>query len=94
MHVISQMGSADGTSVIEIENTNLLNTSSSFPRRTPSFDDPDTPIGRTDRGKLSIVQSKVVSSIKLVVLSTKINILMPFGPMAILVDKLFHTHVS
>lgn len=93
--MVLQRNSTDGMSVIELESTNLLDTSSSFPTRNPnSFEEPSTPTGHEKKGKLSVVSSKVVSSIKVVVLSAKINILMPFGPMAILVDKLFHSHVS
>lgn len=88
-----QMGSLEGGCVIEIENASLLSPSP-FPKKSISFGEV-SPIDH-DCGKFSqdVIRSKVLSSIKVVVLSTKINLLMPFGPMAILVDKLFHSHVS
>ncbi|XP_028753052.1 vacuolar cation/proton exchanger 3-like [Neltuma alba] len=84
------MGSAEGMPAIELENRNLINVSSSVPRISSSFEEATSLVH--DKGKLSVVRRKVFSSIKVVVLSTKINILMPFGPLAILVDKLFHSH--
>ncbi|XP_054818319.1 vacuolar cation/proton exchanger 3-like isoform X3 [Prosopis cineraria] len=77
-------------SAIELENRNLIIASSSFPRRSSSFEEASSL--NHDKGKLSVVRSKVFSSIKVVVLSAKINVLMPFGPLAILLDKLFHNH--
>jgi Ca2+:H+ antiporter len=41
-----------------------------------------------------IIRNSVIDSIKIVVFSAKINLLMPFGPLAILVDKLSGNHVS
>ncbi|XP_054818318.1 vacuolar cation/proton exchanger 3-like isoform X2 [Prosopis cineraria] len=90
MKRITSMGSADGMSAIELENRNLIIASSSFPRRSSSFEEASSL--NHDKGKLSVVRSKVFSSIKVVVLSAKINVLMPFGPLAILLDKLFHNH--
>ncbi|XP_058783492.1 vacuolar cation/proton exchanger 5-like [Vicia villosa] len=85
------VGSLEGRGVIELENAILLNPSL-FPRKVASYEE-DSPIDH-ECGKFSpnIIRSKVLSSIKVVVLSTKINLLMPFGPMAILVDRLFHSH--
>ncbi|XP_027346548.1 vacuolar cation/proton exchanger 2-like [Abrus precatorius] len=85
------MGSIEGRSVIELDNVSLL-SSSSFPQKILSCKE-DSSIDH-DYGKLlqDVIRSKVFSSIKVVVLSNKINLLMPFGPMAILVDKLFDSH--
>jgi hypothetical protein len=89
------VGSLEGRVVIELENASLL-TPSSFPIKNVSFEE-DSPIGHEcDNFSLDVIKlrSKVLSSIKVVVLSTKINLLLPFGPMAILVDKMYDSHVS
>ncbi|KAI5406638.1 vacuolar cation/proton exchanger 3 isoform X2 [Lathyrus oleraceus] len=85
------VGSLDGRAAIELENAILLNPSL-FPKKDASFEE-DSPIDH-ECGNFSqnVIRSKVLSSIKVVVFSTKINLLMPFGPMAILVDRLFHSH--
>ncbi|XP_061365858.1 vacuolar cation/proton exchanger 5-like [Gastrolobium bilobum] len=85
------MGSLEGRTVIELEEASLLNPSS-FPRKNLSFEE-DSPIDQDcEKFSQDVIRSKVLSSIKVVVLSTKITLLMPFGPMAILVDKLFDSH--
>ncbi|CAJ2668392.1 unnamed protein product [Trifolium pratense] len=87
------VGSLEGRVVIELENASLL-TPSSFPIKNVSFE-ADSPIDHEcENFSLDVIKlrSKVLSSIKVVVLSTKINLLLPFGPMAILVDKLYHSH--
>ncbi|KAL5076146.1 hypothetical protein RYX36_015130 [Vicia faba] len=88
--MVVQVGSLEGKGVIELENAILLNPSL-FPRKDVSFEE-DSPIDHEYGNFSQNVISKVLSSIKVVVLSTKINLLMPFGPMAILVDRLFHSH--
>lgn len=42
----------------------------------------------------NVVRNSVVDSIRIVVFSAKINLLMPFGPLAIVVDKFSGHHVS
>jgi len=91
--MVVQVGSLEGSGVIELENASLLNPSS-FPKKDASFGE-DSPIDHECRNfSQDVIKIKMLSSIKLVILSTKINLLLPFGPMAILVDKLFHSHVS
>lgn len=91
--MVAQVGSLERRGVIELENAILLNPSL-FPKKDASYEE-DSPIDH-GCGKFSqnVIRSKVLSSIKVVVFSTKINLLIPFGPMAILVDRLFHSHVS
>lgn len=92
--MVVQVGSLEGRGVIELENASLLNPSS-FPKKDASFGEEDSPIDHEYRNfSQDVIKIKMLSSIKLVILSTKINLLLPFGPMAILVDKLFHSHVS
>ncbi|KAK7316552.1 hypothetical protein RJT34_00104 [Clitoria ternatea] len=85
------MGSIEGKSVtVELENVCLINQA--FPSKNLSFEE-DLPIDHDCENFLQdVMKIKVFSSIKTVVLSTKINLLMPFGPLAILVDKLFDSH--
>ncbi|XP_073225127.1 vacuolar cation/proton exchanger 5-like isoform X3 [Cicer arietinum] len=84
------VGSLEGRGVIELENASLL--SPSFPRKDAPFVK-DSPIDHECQNfSQDVIRSKVLSSIKVVVFSTKINLLMPFGPLAILIDKLFHSH--
>ncbi|KAK7273476.1 hypothetical protein RIF29_14526 [Crotalaria pallida] len=84
--------SLERRSVVQLENASLLGPSS-FPRKSLSFRE-DSPIIDHDYGKFSqdVISSRVLRSIKVVVFSTKINLLLPFGPMAMLVDKLFDNH--
>ncbi|RHN69044.1 putative calcium/proton exchanger [Medicago truncatula] len=90
--MVVQVGSLEGRGVIELENASLLNPSS-FPKKDASFGEEDSPIDHEYRNfSQDVIKIKMLSSIKLVILSTKINLLLPFGPMAILVDKLFHSH--
>lgn len=39
-------------------------------------------------------KNSVFGSIKVVIFSAKINLLMPFGPLAILIDRVYGNHVS
>ncbi|XP_027190655.1 vacuolar cation/proton exchanger 3-like isoform X2 [Cicer arietinum] len=88
--MVLQVGSLEGRGVIELENASLL--SPSFPRKDAPFVK-DSPIDHECQNfSQDVIRSKVLSSIKVVVFSTKINLLMPFGPLAILIDKLFHSH--
>ncbi|CAL0314806.1 unnamed protein product [Lupinus luteus] len=81
----------EGRTVVQLENASLLGPSS-FQRKSLSFAEVSPIDHDCEKFSQDVVRSKVLSSIKVVVLSTKINLLMPFGPMAILVDNLFDSH--
>ncbi|KAI4305576.1 hypothetical protein L6164_028936 [Bauhinia variegata] len=86
------MGSFNGISMLQLEDKDLLmSPSAPISKRKIPFEE-DSQIG--DLGKFSLhnVKSKMRSSIRVVILSAKISLLMPFGPMAILADKLFDSH--
>lgn len=50
--------------------------------------------GGSDHCSPLFMRNSVAESIKIVVFSAKINLLMPFGPLAILVDQFSGHHVS
>lgn len=50
--------------------------------------------GGSDHCSPLLMRNSVAESIKIVVFSAKINLLMPFGPLAIVVDKFSGHHVS
>jgi Ca2+:H+ antiporter len=90
------MGALEGRSVFELEDENLISprridvkTSprDAAPRRT--FHDP----GLEELGRKFIL-SRALKSIKIVLLSDKLNLLVPCGPLAILVENYTSHHVS
>ncbi|KAJ7964642.1 Vacuolar cation/proton exchanger [Quillaja saponaria] len=77
-----QMAALEGGSKLELESESLV-SSSSFPREKYSFHEaPQVTL---------YVRNRVLNSIKTVVFSSKINLLMPFGPLAMLANKLFNS---
>lgn len=90
------MGALEGRSVLELEDENLISprridikTSSHevTPRR--SFHDPGLEVLGC-----KFLLKKALKSIRIVLLSDKLNLLVPFGPLAILVENFTSHHVS
>ena len=82
----------------EFEDQSLF-TPESLARTKHSFRSPNSamasPAGGSENSSFSIyMRHTVAESIKIVVFSTKINLLIPFGPLAILVDRFSGHHVS
>lgn len=84
---MKQMGSLGESSIRELENKSL-NGMDSVARRINSVPTIDSELGQ---GKMS---NNVLRSIKIVLFSNKLNLLMPFGPLAILVHILTGSKVS
>ncbi|PON32532.1 Calcium/proton exchanger CAX [Parasponia andersonii] len=76
-------------SLVEFEDQDLVSPES-LSRRKHSFHDPphrSLSSGGSDNCSTIYIRNSIAESIKVVVFSAKINILIPFGPLAILVDK-------
>ncbi|KAL5794385.1 hypothetical protein ACOSP7_002979 [Xanthoceras sorbifolium] len=89
-----EMGSLDGRAVLEFVDDGL-ESPGSVARKKHSFDGASLCNGGSDNGSLNVYtwsSHGVIESIRIVVLSTKINLLMVFGPMAIIVDKTSGSH--
>ncbi|KAL5798174.1 hypothetical protein ACOSQ2_002994 [Xanthoceras sorbifolium] len=89
-----EMGSLDGRAVLEFVDDGL-ESPGSVARKKHSFDGASLCNGGSDNGSLNVYTWSsygVIESIRIVVLSTKINLLMVFGPMAIIVDKTSGSH--
>jgi Ca2+:H+ antiporter len=90
------MGSLEGRSVIEFEDESLVSPASIVTNKH-SFHEASH-ISSVNGGSANCykkhIRNSVIDSIKIVVFSAKINILMPFGPLAILVAKFSGNHVS
>lgn len=90
------MGSLDGRAVIEFEDESLVSpAAASISTNKHSFHE-ITHISAATSAKSykQHMRNSVIDSIKIVIFSAKINILMPLGPLAILVDKMSGSHVS
>ncbi|VFQ79131.1 unnamed protein product [Cuscuta campestris] len=88
------MGSLDGRAVLELQDESLVSPGrvnmkpaslDASPRRSYFYTN-------SDDLSCNCVLSRVLSSIKLVFLSKKLNILIPCGPLAILVDRFSDHH--
>lgn len=97
-HSFQQMGSLDGRAVLELENENTV-TVNSRPNNQKMLSLDDSPrrssfyTGLDDLSYKCILNG-AVSSIKLVFLSKKLNLLVPCGPLAVVVDVFTDHHVS
>lgn len=90
------MGSLDERAVIEFEDESLVSpAAASISTNKNSFHE-ITHISAATSAKnyKQHMRNSVIDSIKIVIFSAKINILMPLGPLAILVDKMCGSHVS
>ncbi|KAK9289617.1 hypothetical protein L1049_007774 [Liquidambar formosana] len=94
VHSHVEMGSLEQRSVLEFEDESLVSpvsvaakahSNNAALRRSISA-------ARLDDFGTKFTSNSVLDSIKIVVFSTKINLLMPFGPLAILVHKLSGHH--
>ncbi|XXG72961.1 hypothetical protein AAC387_Pa07g1947 [Persea americana] len=83
-----QMGSLDGKSEHEFEDESLVSPLS-LARKTHGFDVAQhiSFSGGLQPLTIKYMRTKMITSIKSVVFSTKLNLLMPFGPIAILVHN-------
>lgn len=89
------MGSFEERSVIEFEDESLESPTSIARKKNSFHVAPHISAGSSYHCyPEEIIRNSVIDSIKIVVFSAKINLLMPFGPLAILVDKLSGNHVS
>lgn len=90
------MGSLDGRAVIEFEDESLVSpAAASVSTNKNSFHEITHISAATSaKGYKQYMRNSVTDSIKIVIFSAKINILMPLGPLAILVDKMSGSHVS
>ncbi|RVW46217.1 Vacuolar cation/proton exchanger 5 [Vitis vinifera] len=90
---VPQMGSLEERAVLEFEDESLFSPDSAS-RKTHSREGPlvlaPSPASETSGTKC--MSNSIFNSIKVVVFSTKINLLVPFGPAAILVDKFTDNH--
>ncbi|GAV68425.1 Na_Ca_ex domain-containing protein [Cephalotus follicularis] len=91
VHSLVEMGKIEERAVLEFEDEGLVSPES-LTRKEHSFDggtNRSRSTGVSDDGRgLNSPRNSVLDSIKIVVFSTKINLLVPFGPLAILV---YHT---
>ncbi|KAK0588922.1 hypothetical protein LWI29_007128 [Acer saccharum] len=89
-----EMGSLDKRAALEFEDEGL-ESPGSIARKKHSFEVGSLSNGGSDKRSGNLYMSSrhgVIESIKIVVLSTKLNILMIFGPIAIIVDKTSGSH--
>ncbi|XP_070673676.1 vacuolar cation/proton exchanger 3-like isoform X4 [Malus domestica] len=84
-----QMGSTQPKSVFEFEDQSLVGGEKHSLDKAPLR---DLYSGGANNCCPYVMKNSVVDSIRIVVFSTKINLLMPFGPLAIVVDKLTGHH--
>ncbi|OVA19707.1 Sodium/calcium exchanger membrane region [Macleaya cordata] len=92
-HSHVEMGALDERSVLQFDDENL-SSPMSVDRTTDSLDalHPKTVSGSSQVCSIKCMGSTVFSSLKIVVFSTKLNLLMPFGPLAILIHYLTGHH--
>lgn len=89
------MGSLEDKAVLELDHESLVNPGSIAVKK-PSFKLSNGSLD-VSGGRNAYVTSScngVIESIKVVVFSTKLNILIIFGPATIVVDKTSDAHVS
>lgn len=90
------MGSLGDKTILEFEDESLVSPVS-LNRKNFSIEGSlhsSSLAGGSQKFCYSIMKNRVFGSIKIVVFSAKINLLMPFGPLAILVSSLSGHHVS
>ncbi|XP_023924774.2 vacuolar cation/proton exchanger 3 isoform X2 [Quercus suber] len=94
IHYNLEMGSLDGRAVIEFEDESLVSpAAASVSTNKNSFHEITHISAATSaKGYKQYMRNSVIDSIKIVIFSAKINILMPLGPLAILVDKMSGSH--
>lgn len=90
-----QMGSLDGRQEHEFEDESFLSPIS-LARKTRGYDAAQLVsfFGCLQPLTIKYMRIKMITSIKTVVFSTKLNLLMPFGPIAVLVHNYTEHHVS
>ncbi|KAJ0103518.1 hypothetical protein Patl1_03720 [Pistacia atlantica] len=86
---LEQMGSLDDRSVSDFEDESLFTPEAESQKAQPVLECEHEPISlaSTSRGNKNL-RNGVYKSIKTVVFSNKLNLLMPFGPLAIMVHNL------
>lgn len=91
----SQMSSLDKKSMNEFEDENLFSPETDAQKTQPIqvVEQRSFP-GRLQANGDKMRRTVIFRSIKTVVFSNKLNLLIPFGPLAILVNKLTGHHVS
>lgn len=89
------MSSVDKRSMNEFDDESLFSPETDA-QKTESIQptDQNTFPGRLQDNCDKMMMNLVYKSIKTVVFSNKLNLLMPFGPLAILVHKMTGNHVS
>lgn len=90
------MGSLEERAVLEFEEESLVrpSDSASASGKTHSREGHPLPSPASQTSCSKCLSNSIFNSLKVVVFSTKINLLVPFGPVAILVDKFTDNHVS
>jgi len=88
------MGSLQERSTHDFEDTSASSTSKVFQKMSPFHAAEEGPFSETSQVGSVNMFSCACRSIKIVVFSNKLNLLMPFGPVAILVHNLTGHHVS
>ena len=78
--------------VLEFEEESLVSPGKTHFREGPNKSLPSPASSQSFCTKC--MSNSIFDSIKVVLFSTKINLLVPFGPVAILVDKFSDNHVS
>ncbi|KAL3508931.1 hypothetical protein ACH5RR_028332 [Cinchona calisaya] len=87
-----EMGSLEGRMVLELEDENLV-SAGTIARKTSSLDAaPQRSFYDLEDFGCKYTLNRVLSSIKIVLFSDKLNLLVPCGPLAILVHKLTSHH--
>ncbi|KAK3010059.1 hypothetical protein RJ639_012649, partial [Escallonia herrerae] len=93
--IANKMGSLEGKAVVDVQDESLVSPRP-INRKTSSLDSAPIrsfhPAGSEKCGCLCIC-STILKSIRVVFLSEKINLLIPCGPLAMVVDKLTSHHV-
>lgn len=87
-----EMGSLQERSTHDFEDTSASSTSKVFQKMSPFHAAEEGPFSETSRVGTANMFSCACRSIKIVVFSNKLNLLMPFGPVAILVHNLTGHH--
>lgn len=89
------MNSLDKTSMNECEDESLFSPETEAQNTQPiQASDQSSFPGSLQADGDKMLRTVIYRSIKTVVFSNKLNLLMPFGPLAILVNKLTGNHVS
>lgn len=89
------MGSIEDKAVVEMEHESLVNPGSTAVKK-PSFElsNGSSDVSSSQKAYATRSSNGVIESIKIVVFSTKLNVMIIFGPLAIVVDKTSGAHVS